>query len=53
LLKDKGRLAATQEELDLIEKLLPTLSKSLSASVAVRTQPVKKRVFLDEVASRH
>jgi hypothetical protein len=49
LLRDKGRLSVSQEELDHIERLLPPIGKSLSASIAVHSQPITRRVFLDEI----
>ena len=49
LLRDKGRLSVSQEDLDHIERLLPPIGKSLSASVAVQSHPIARRVFLDEI----
>ena len=50
LIRDKGHLSVSQEDLNHIERLLlPPIGKSISASVAVRSHPVTRRVFLDEI----
>ena len=49
LIRDKGRLSVSQEDLDHIERLLPLIGESVSASVAIHSQPIARRVFLDEI----